>query len=155
MTMPEYEVTIDATRSLTCRINRIVTANDEDAAYDKALEQATSGELSEQMEDRWDVSHTDFEIAEVEKQDDEYYYDQFNPHSYFTEDRWAQDVRDGDTHLGYAEWVAHRIFYTHGELTNAESRLRFAGGQNIELVKYINDLRLRLNPFTDDNQDDE
>ena len=71
MTMPEFEISIDATRSLTCTIKVTVTADDEDAAYDEALDQATNGELSKQMESRWETSHTDFNIAKVEEQDEE------------------------------------------------------------------------------------
>ena len=73
MTMPEFEVTVEATRSMTCSIKITFTADDEDADYDEALDQATSGELFEQMEDHWESSHTDFDIAKVTQndQDDE------------------------------------------------------------------------------------
>lgn len=72
MIMPEYEVTIDATRSLTCTIKVTVTADDEDAAYDEALTQATGGEFGDELETEWDTSHTDFEIAKVEATDDDH-----------------------------------------------------------------------------------
>lgn len=70
MTMPEFEVTINATRSMTCTLKVTVTADDEDEAQEEAMEQATSGELIG-IDDRWDISHTDFNIADVEEQDDE------------------------------------------------------------------------------------
>ncbi|MDF7815283.1 hypothetical protein [Hymenobacter sp. YC55] len=81
-----------------------------------------------------------FAQPEVEAQS----YSRTDPHAYFDYVMWQDEVRQGDTQRGYADWVQANVEQTQAELETAEAAFDANGGRGIEAAEQIDALRQRL-----------